>query len=119
MDFKQKFTEVKQKVVDTSHKVMKKTLDVAAKVTDWVSKNPQAAVAAVYGTYKVVRKGHSMYSNYQLEHKHDREIYDESLHIWHPIKRQLTYQEELAFKQAVHRGEDGVEVLKEMRVYRG
>lgn len=119
MDLQQKFTEVKNKAKEVTTKVVNKTLEVGQKAIDWVRNNPSEAVAVVSTVGGLVYKGKRMHDNYMLEHRHDKEVYDESMHIYHPVKRKLTYSEELYFKQEVRNGRNGVDVLKELRLYKG
>lgn len=119
MDFKQTLENAKQKTVNTYHKVKRKTLEVGCKVCDWAKKNPEAALGTVVTAVGIARKGVKNYKNYQLEHEHDKEVYDESLHMYHPVKRKLTYNEELYYKNSVRAGANAIDVLKELRIYRG
>lgn len=119
MDLQQKFTEAKQKASEVYTKVKIKTLEVGKKATDWFIEDPIGAVTIIGGVAGVALKGKRKYDNYKLEHLHDKEIYDESLHMYHPVKRKLTYNEELYYRQQVRSGRNGVDVLKELRLYKG
>lgn len=112
------FEEIKRKMVIKGRTIKLKAIDATNKVLNWADKNPEKFVATVstgacvlYRAYKGMRK-------YSDEHKHDKEIYDPSLQMWHPIRRELSYSEELYYKTSIRNGRNAVDVLKEMRLYK-
>lgn len=119
MDLQQKFTEAKQKTKEVCYKVAHKSLEIGQQVCEWVRKDPQGAIATIGGVATLAWTGKKKFDSYKLAHEHDKEIYDESLHMYHPVKRKLTYNEELYYRNEVRSGRNAVDVLKELRLYKG
>lgn len=118
MTIKDKAIELKAKVSIgyevAKMEVKRKTM----KALKWASDNPEQFVTLVSSSIYILYKGNKMLNNYKTSHRHDREIYDPRLQMWHPIKRELSYDEQLYYKTSVMNGRNAIDVLREMRLYK-
>lgn len=95
-----------------------KGLQKCQKAVAWCKEHPEEALTIGTSTLYLGCKARKYIKNNQEEHKHDKEVYDPSRMMWHPVRRKLSYNEELYYKNAIRRGDDAVEVLQQMRLYR-
>lgn len=114
-NFKSKSKEVLDKVSDRTQKVIVNGLALAKKGVDWAKKNPQKAAqylgTAVFVGYKLAK----MKNSYDIEHEHDKEIWDPKLGMWMRVRRKLTYEEELNYKDSLrYSDQTGKEILDSM-----
>lgn len=115
---KTKMDNAKDKVVITYLTIKKDVCEATIKALDWVKNNPESAMTIMATGIGVVWKGTKMISRYNDDHRHDKEVYDPRLQMWHPVRRKLKYDEELYYKTSVQNGRNAVDVLREMRLYK-
>lgn len=115
---KTKMDNAKDKVVFTYLTIKKDVCEATLKALDWVQKNPESAMTIIATGIGVVWKGTKMINRYNDNHRHDKEVYDPRLQMWHPVRRKLKYDEELYYKTSVQNGRNAVDVLREMRLYK-
>lgn len=115
---KTKMDNAKDKVVITYLAIKKDVCEATLKALDWVQKNPESAMTIIVTGIGVVWKGTKMINRYNDNHRHDKEVYDPRLQMWHPVRRKLKYDEELYYKTSVQNGRNAVDVLREMRLYK-
>ena len=123
---KTKMDNVKDKVVFAYLVIKKDVCEATLKALDWVQKNPEGAMTIIATGIGVVWKGTKMINRYNDDHRHDKEVYDPRLQMWHPVRRKLKYDEELYYplinelyyKTSVQNGRNAVDVLREMRLYK-
>lgn len=108
--------ETKDKICEKAKTQYLKAKGYAMAIGKWCKDNPQSAMVigttvlgTTVGAVKSIRR-------YQLDHEHDKMVYDPRLQMWHPVRRKLKYDEELFYKYAVRNGDDAREVLKNMNL---
>lgn len=108
--------EMKDKICEKAKTQYLKVKGYSMAIGKWCKDNPQSAMVigttvlgTTVGAVKSIRR-------YQLDHEHDKMVYDPRLQMWHPVRRKLKYDEELFYKYAVRNGDDAREVLKNMNL---
>lgn len=114
MNSKEKLEELKVKVVTGIGVAKLKLKESAQKAKKWACEHPEDFATVVVGVAGLTVK--VMKNNKKGEH--NKEVYDPRLQMWHPIKRNLKYEEELYYKNEVLSGRAATDVLKEMRLYK-
>lgn len=112
MDISEVKNNVATKVKTAKDKITKKVKPIVT----WCKDNPEMAITGVLGTLGGAIKIGSDISKYKNEHEHDKEVYDPRLQMWHPIKRKMSYKEELYYKEAIRSGAYPLDVLDSMRL---
>lgn len=113
-DFENKFTQFKQKASVKAWEVKKDIDEKCEKALDWALDHPKEAVSI--GMF-VVGAGKKVYDIHQ-DRASERRVWDPHYGTYIPLRRKMTFDEKIEFRERCKLGEDPRTVLKNMRLFK-